>query len=140
MSERQEPDVAGMQAYADELRRTFMRLQEEGDGLRREAQAVQVTEKSKDGLIAATVGARGDLIRLDIDPRIYRHPDARHLADAITGTVQNAAAKARQRILEIFDPIIPAEQMQPHLDGDLDAVMKQLADRTAGKERTRGPA
>ncbi|MBF8193892.1 YbaB/EbfC family nucleoid-associated protein [Nonomuraea sp. K274] len=127
-----------MQAYADELRRTFMRLQDEGDDLRREAQAVQVTEKSQDGLVAATVGARGELIRLDIDPRIYRHPDARKLADVITGTVQSATEKARQRILEIFEPLIPTEQLRAHLDGDVETVMNQLADRMAGRNTSRG--
>ncbi|MEV4113820.1 hypothetical protein [Nonomuraea sp. NPDC049695] len=35
------PDVAGMRAYADELRTTFLRLQEQGDELRRRAQAAR---------------------------------------------------------------------------------------------------
>lgn len=135
-----EPDVAGMQAYADELRRTFLRLQEEGDELRLQAQAIQVTEKSRDGLISATVGARGELVRLDIDPRIYRNPDARQLADTITDTMHRAADKARQRVLDVFDPLIPAEQMRAHLEGDLETVMAQLVDQMAGKERPRGSA
>ncbi|MFC4116666.1 YbaB/EbfC family nucleoid-associated protein [Nonomuraea zeae] len=135
-----EPDVAGMQAYADELRRTFLRLQEEGDELRRQAQAIQVTEKSRDGLIAATVGPRGELVRLDIDPRIYRHPDARQLAASITDTVHRAADKARERILEVFEPLIPPDQMRAHLDGDMETVMAQLADQMAGREKPRDPA
>ncbi|GAA3592459.1 hypothetical protein GCM10022419_089160 [Nonomuraea rosea] len=136
----EEPDVTGMQAYADELRRTFLRLQEEGGELHRQARAIEVTEKSRDGLISATVGARGELVRLDIDPRIYRHPDARHLADSITDTVHRAADKARQRVLDVFEPLIPADQMRAHLDGDLETVMAQLADQMAGKEKRRGPA
>ncbi|MFC4010553.1 YbaB/EbfC family nucleoid-associated protein [Nonomuraea purpurea] len=129
-----------MQAYADELRRTFVRLQEEGDDLRRQAQAIQVTERSHDGLVTATVGARGNLIRLDIDPRVYRRPDARQLADTIAGTIHRAADTARQRVLEVFDPLIPVEQMRAHLDGDLETVMRQLADQMAGKEVPRGAA
>ncbi|MGI5268812.1 YbaB/EbfC family nucleoid-associated protein [Nonomuraea sp. CA-218870] len=113
-------------------------MQDEADSLRREAQAVRTTEKSRDGLVAATVDARGELIRLDIDPRIYRQPDSRRLADVITDTVRRAAARSRQRVLEIFDPLIPADQMRAHLEGDLDTVMKQLADQTAGKEHSRG--
>ena len=121
------PDAAGMRAYAEELRATFMRLQEEAPALHEKARAVQVTEKSRDGLVAATVGANGDLIRLDLDPRIYRRQDARGLADAITRTVQAAAAKAQNRVVEIFAPLVPAERMRAHIDGDLDAVLDQMS-------------
>ncbi|MBG0816641.1 YbaB/EbfC family nucleoid-associated protein [Planomonospora sp. ID82291] len=129
-----EPDVAGMQAYADELRRTFARLQDDGLDRLRDAKTVQVTEKSQDGLVAATVGPRGELIRLDIDPRIYRRPDARALADVITGTVHRAAESAQRRVVEIFEPLIPAEQMRAYLDGDAEAAMARLADQMAGRE------
>ncbi|GAA4231730.1 DNA-binding protein YbaB [Streptosporangium album] len=128
-----ERDAAGLQAYADELRATFMRLQDEGAELHAKARAVQVTEKSGDGLISVTVGSRGELVRLDIDPRIYRRPDARALADSITETVQRAAATAQERIIEVFEPLIPADQMKTHLAGDLESLMAQLADQMEGK-------
>ncbi|MFI6294089.1 YbaB/EbfC family nucleoid-associated protein [Nonomuraea sp. NPDC050790] len=133
MESSHDRDTAGLQAYADELRATFMRLQSEGAELHAKARALQVTEKSRDGLVNATVGARGELIRLDLDPRIYRHPDARKLADTITETVQRAAEKARERVIEVFSPLIPAEQMRAHLDGDLETVMAQLADQMGGR-------
>lgn len=122
-------DAAGMRAYAEELRATFLRMQEQAPVLHEKARAVQVTEKSPDGLVAATVGANGDLIRLDLDPRIYRRQDARGLADAITRTVHAAVAKAQDRVVEIFSPIIPAEQMRAQMDGDLDAVLHQMSMR-----------
>ncbi|RCG32647.1 YbaB/EbfC family DNA-binding protein [Sphaerisporangium album] len=125
---------AEMRAYADELRASFLRLQEEAPALHEKARAVQVTEKSEDGLISATVGARGDLVRLDIDPRVYRRPDSRRLADAITETVHRAADKARARVVEVFDPIIPADQMRAHLDGDLQRVLDDMAARMLGKK------
>ncbi|MEV8633407.1 YbaB/EbfC family nucleoid-associated protein [Streptosporangium sp. NPDC051023] len=126
-------DTAGLQAYADELRATFMRLQDKGIELHTRAKSIQVTEKSRDGLVSVTVGARGELIRLDIDPRIYRRPDARALADTIVSTTQRAAAVARERIIEIFEPLIPADQMKTHLDGDLESLMAQLADQMGGR-------
>ncbi|WP_311922928.1 YbaB/EbfC family nucleoid-associated protein [Microbispora sp. H10836] len=125
----QAQDAAGMRAYAEELRATFLRLQEEAPALHERARAVQVTEKSRDGLVAATVGANGELIRLDLDPRIYRRQDARGLADAITGTIHAAVAKAQERVVEIFAPIIPADQMRAHIEGDLDAVLEQMSTR-----------
>ncbi|GII60371.1 hypothetical protein Skr01_04560 [Sphaerisporangium krabiense] len=127
------PDAAEMRAYADELRATFTRLHQEAPALHEKARAVQVTEKSRDGLISATVGPRGDLIRLDIDPRVYRRPDSRELADSITETVHRAAEKARERVVELFEPLIPAEQMAAHLDGDLERVLDQMAGRMLGK-------
>ncbi|WP_214411983.1 YbaB/EbfC family nucleoid-associated protein [Sphaerisporangium fuscum] len=126
-------DAAGMQEYAEELRANFMRLQNEAPALHEKARAVQITETSKDGLISATVGPRGDLIRLDIDPRIYRHPDSRQLADSITSTVQKAAEKAQAKIIELFEPLIPAEQMKAHLDGDVESVLEQMTAQLLGK-------
>ncbi|MFE3451281.1 YbaB/EbfC family nucleoid-associated protein [Nonomuraea sp. NPDC059194] len=128
-----ERDSAGLQAYADELRATFMQLQDKGAELHTKAKSVQVTATSRDGLVTVTVGARGELVRLDIDPRIYRRPDARGLADAIAETIHRATAEARAQIIEIFEPLIPVEQMRAHLDGDLETVMNQLADQMSGK-------
>ncbi|MDH2425067.1 YbaB/EbfC family nucleoid-associated protein [Sphaerisporangium sp. TRM90804] len=122
-------DAAEVQAYADELRAAFVRLREEAPALHEKARTLQVTERSRDGLVSATVGARGDLVRLDIDPRVYRRPDSRHLADAITETVQRAAATAQARVIEIFEPLIPEDQMRAHLEGDLDRVLDQMAAR-----------
>ncbi len=120
-------DAAGLQAYTDELQARFMRLQSEALSLNQQALAVEVTEKSADGLVSATVGARGDLVRLDLDPRVFRHPDARGLADTITDTIHRATAKALDQVVEIFDSIVPADQMRAHLEGDVETVMRQLA-------------
>lgn len=128
------PDVAGMRAQAEALQASFERLVAEAPALHAKARAVEITEKSRDGLISVTVGARGDLIRLDIDPRIYRRPDSRALADAITDTIHLATAKAQDQVVELFEPLVPAEQMRVHLDGDLDGVLEQMAKQMLGKE------
>jgi DNA-binding protein YbaB len=128
-------DAAGMQAYADELRSTFMKLQNETRSLHERARAMQVTETSRDGLISATVGVRGELIRLDIDPRVFRRPDARGLADTITDTVRRAGEKATDSMVELFRPLVPEEHMRAQLAGDLDAVLAQMADQFTGERR-----
>ncbi|MDF2706783.1 MAG: hypothetical protein K0R62_2435 [Nonomuraea muscovyensis] len=120
-------DAAGLQAYADELQARFMRLQSEALSLHETARAVEVTEKSANGLVRATVGARGDLIRLDLDPRVFRDPDAQGLANTITDTIHRATAKALDKVVEIFESVVPADQMRAHLEGDVETVMKQLA-------------
>ncbi|MER6575468.1 YbaB/EbfC family nucleoid-associated protein [Nonomuraea sp. NPDC001023] len=126
------PDVAGMRAYGDELRDMFRQIQDVGMELHEQAKAVQVTETSKDGLVSVTVGSRGELIRLDLDPRIYRRPDARRLADTIAETTRLAAERAQERVTEIFEPVIPREDFEAHLSGDLETVMARLADRMGG--------
>lgn len=126
-------DVAGLRAYAEELQGRFQKLTTEGPKLQAQARAVQVTEKSQDGLISATVGARGELIRLDLDPRIYRRPDSRELADTITDTIKAAGVKAQERVLEVFEPLIPREEMQQHMDGDLEGVLERMSNQMLGK-------
>ncbi|WP_327092033.1 YbaB/EbfC family nucleoid-associated protein [Nonomuraea sp. NBC_01738] len=128
------PDVGELRAYAESLRGTFMRMQAQASELHATARELQVTETSPDGMISATVGARGELVRLDLDPRLYRRPDARQLADSIVETVQRAAVKAQERVIEIFEPIIPGDQLKAHLDGDLETALDQLDDQLTWKE------
>ncbi|MEV4112229.1 YbaB/EbfC family nucleoid-associated protein [Nonomuraea sp. NPDC049695] len=127
------PDAAAMRAYADELRDMFRQIQDAGVELHAQAKAVQVTERSRDGLVSVTVGPRGELVRIDLDPRIYRRPDARQLADTIVETAERAAAKARERIAEILEPVVPRAELEAHLDGDLETAMAQLAERMGGR-------
>lgn len=134
MDRSETPDVAGVRAQAEALQASFERMTAEAPAIHARARAVEVTEKSRDGLISVTVGARGDLVRLDIDPRIYRRPDSRALADTITETIHLASAKAQDRVVEIFEALVPAEQMRMHLDGDLEGVMEQMAKQIFAKE------
>jgi DNA-binding protein YbaB len=109
------------------------RLRQQAAALHDQARAIQVTEKSEDGLVSATVGVQGDLLRLDIDPRIYRHPDARELADTITDTVHRAAAAAQEKVIELFEPFFPSEVMKAQLEGDLDEALRQMAAQMRGE-------
>jgi len=115
------------------LEKRFRRLQEEGPKLQERARSLQVTEKSADGLIAATVGARGELIRLDIDPRIYRRPDARALADEITETIKKAGAKARDQVVELFATLVPREQLNAQLGGDTSTLVEMMHKQFRGE-------
>lgn len=127
------PSNAGIRAYAEELEKRFWRLQEEGPKLQERARALQVTEKSGDGLIAATVGARGELIRLDIDPRVYRRPNARALADDITDTIKRAGARARDEVVELFATLVPREQAAAQLSGDTNALIEMMHKQFRGE-------
>ncbi|NKE63808.1 YbaB/EbfC family nucleoid-associated protein [Lentzea sp. PSKA42] len=79
----------------------FDRLAAEIRAIQRElAEVVEVAE-SDDGLIVATVNARGDLMDLELDPRLFRHPDSKALSEAITGVYRSGRAAADARAFEL---------------------------------------
>ena len=129
MQPHDESDIAGLRAVAEGLEGTFRDMLERGPQIQAEARRIQVTEVSDDGLISVTVGVRGDLVRLDIDPRIYRHPDSRALADSISETIHAATARAQEEMIETFAPIIPREQIELHMNGTIEDVTDDLTDR-----------
>jgi DNA-binding protein YbaB len=106
-----------MQTYAEQLMAEFQRTREQAAELRERLRTVTATVTSPDSLVTATVGPRGQLLRLDIDPRVYRRPNSRVLADAITTTVQRATVAAAAKVTELCQPgpPLPAE----HLDAAL---------------------
>lgn len=127
------PNVAAARALAEEMEGKLKRLMEDAPKLQERARSLQITEKSKDGLITATVGPSGQLIRLDIDPRIYRRPDARALADSIAETIKQAGTKAQEEIVGMFAPHVPREQMEAHLSGDMKAVQEHMRRQMRGE-------
>ena len=128
-----DPQNAALQAHADELRADFQRLMAEGPAVAARAREVVVTRKSRDGLVSVTVGPRGDLVHLDIDPRVFRRPDSRGLADAIVETVQAAAAEAQEQVVETLSTVIPRDAVEAQLSGDLEGYLGSLTDRMFGK-------
>ncbi|WP_165777396.1 YbaB/EbfC family nucleoid-associated protein [Amycolatopsis antarctica] len=75
----------------------FEQLSAEIRAVQRElAEIVEVAE-SEDGWISAKVDARGDLLELTLDPRIYRDPDSKALSRAIEQTYRAARAAADER-------------------------------------------
>lgn len=127
--------IDGLKAYAESLQAQFERMTTKGPEIQQKAREVQVTEKSRDGLVSVTVGARGELVRLDLDPRIYRRPDSRELADAITETVHAAQASAKEQVMEVFAEIIPRKQLDLQVDGDFDNTLESITALMQGKEQ-----
>lgn len=128
------PDLAGVRAYVSELEKRFTRLREEGPKLQDRLRSLQVTEKSRDGLITATVGVRGELVKLELDPRIYQRPDARALAEQITRTAQKAGAKAREQVVDELSTLLPRKQVEAQLSGDLNAITEVMNQQIRGEE------
>ncbi|MFC6022186.1 YbaB/EbfC family nucleoid-associated protein [Plantactinospora solaniradicis] len=87
----------------------YSRLTDDVLAMRDGIDKIRVTAESPDGLVAATVGGRGELRDLELDPRIYREPDAAALARTIVGTIRDAAGAAAQDAARIAARLIRAE-------------------------------
>jgi DNA-binding protein YbaB len=117
-------DVAALRAHAESLEAQLRKLVDAQAELRRRLREVRVTVTSADELVTATVDARGQVERIELDPRIYQRPDSRQLAATITATVRQAVAASMEEIAELLRPHLPAEAMRAHLDLDLDALLE----------------
>ncbi len=86
----------------ERTRKQLGELREKLDGLRGEAQ-------SPDGLVSATVGARGELTRLTLSPRTYRHLGPDELAETIVAAVRQAGANLAEQAGELYAPFLPKD-------------------------------
>jgi DNA-binding protein YbaB len=115
-------DNRALRARADELMGELDRLRGGMATLQHRLRTITATAKSDDGFITAVVGPRGQLIRLDIDARIYRRPDSRQLAQSITSTIQAATADAMKQVTEACKPFMTDADIHAHLEFDLEGM------------------
>jgi DNA-binding protein YbaB len=108
-----------LRARVDEMMAQVRRMTHEMGDTRKKILEVTATARSEDGLVTATVGPRGHLLELEIDPRIYRRPNSALLAQTIVETVRVAVEQAGQEVFQLLDSFAP-EGIGP------DAVMKSI--------------
>jgi DNA-binding protein YbaB len=101
----QRPDWAALGGMVDDLTKALRNAEQ----TQRRVFEVTGTAWSDDRLIKAVVGPRGQLIDLDIDPRIYRRPNSRALAMTIVATVRAATDEAMAKTQQILDEQLPAD-------------------------------
>ena len=77
--------------------------------MQRQLMRVTGTAWSDDRMVKAVVGPRGQLIELDIDPRVYRKPNSKALAASIVATVHAAVDDVLREGAEILDQNIPRD-------------------------------
>ncbi|MEV1332865.1 YbaB/EbfC family nucleoid-associated protein [Micromonospora costi] len=92
----------------DEVYGQYQRLRSGLDELRSTLDELQVTERSADGRVTATVGARGELITVELDPGIYQARDAAALGRTITETIRRATAGAVAATQDLVAGYLPA--------------------------------
>jgi DNA-binding protein YbaB len=129
-------DLPAMRAQADELMARFERMRSGLGELQQKLKAVAATVTSDDGLVTVTVGPRGQVVKVEFDPRIYRRPNSKELSATVTETIRKATAKAMNQVEELTRPFVPDSQFQAYMDHDLEGIFRQLdSELPGGDER-----
>ncbi|MCW6010067.1 YbaB/EbfC family nucleoid-associated protein [Micromonospora sp. CPCC 205371] len=127
------PQWSALRGVVEDLQRTI----DNAAQTREQMLEVTGTAWSDDRLIKAVVGPRGQLIELEIDPRIYRTPNSKALSASILSTVKAAIEDANKKTREIMDKVMPKDKglglfgktdvdvMLEHHDADLPQAMKK---------------
>lgn len=87
----------------------YEKLQQDLLSLQKSIQDLSETAYSQDRTVAATVGARGELRDLVLDPRVYRSTDAKALAATIKQTIWDASTAVSARLVDLTRPLMPAD-------------------------------
>jgi len=110
------PDMTGLAAAAADLRRAVGGIRD----AQRKIVEVRGTAWSDDRLVKAVVGPRGQLMELELDPRLYRRPNSKLLAATIVDTVRRAVDDAAGKTREIVDELVPKDLQPAGKVGGLD--------------------
>ncbi|MGI5237761.1 YbaB/EbfC family nucleoid-associated protein [Dactylosporangium sp. CA-139066] len=114
MSPVERPDWASLYSVVDDLKRAIGGLDETQKRISR----ITGTGYSPDRMVKAVVGPRGQLVDLEIDPRVFRNPDARGLADAILIAARNAVNDANGKTTTIVDEAVPVHLRRGPFGGE----------------------
>ncbi|MEV1288698.1 YbaB/EbfC family nucleoid-associated protein [Micromonospora sp. NPDC049679] len=127
-----------LRARFDEVYGQYERLRSGLDDLQQRLAKLRVSARSEDGHVTATVGPRGQLVALELDPRIYRDHNVDALAAKITSTIQQATDRATAAVQELVGGYLPAgsgaaDYLKDGNFGSLlrrtDAAMREEAER-----------
>jgi DNA-binding protein YbaB len=132
-----------LRARFAEVQGQYERMRDGLADLQRQLGQLEVTVTSTDELVTATVNARGQLIRLNIDRRAFRESDPDRLAESITATTRTAATEASERTATMMSSILPATSGAPSFarTGDFGDLLRRYDERHSYREREeRSPA
>lgn len=103
----------------------YQRIAEQVRAVKDGIDEVRGTGYSDDGLVTAVVGGRGELLELELDPRIYRERNATELAARIVATVREAAAEAEQEATRFAEKLVPGKRRE-ETDAVFDPALRLL--------------
>ncbi len=91
-------DMTKMMKQAQEMQTRMAEMQEN-------LHTIRVTGEAGAGLVKATASAKGELVRLDIDPSIFNGDEKEVVEDLILAAIKDAQAKASHRSQEELQKI-----------------------------------
>ncbi|MGQ0840897.1 YbaB/EbfC family nucleoid-associated protein [Actinokineospora sp.] len=103
----------------DSLYAEYTQLAQDVRDIRDGLADIRATAHSPDGLISVTVGGRGEVLELVINPRVYREPDSAALAKSITDTIHAATGTAERDALKVAKKLMApgaGDDADPHFD------------------------
>jgi DNA-binding protein YbaB len=127
-----------LRARLDEVHGQYERLRAGMGELQRRLAGLAVSASSPDQLITATVGARGQLLELRLQPRAYRYEPST-LARRITETVQAASTRAGDEVCTVMAEYFPADSpaLRYLRSDDFGAMVSQFDPDKAGAPQRR---
>ena|SRR5258706_14936144 len=112
-SNLERPDWSAAAAMLADVKRAWAGI----DDVQKRVLAVTGVAWSDDRLIKAVVGPRGQLVELDIDPRVYRTPNSKALAATIVATVRLATEDAAKQTAALIDETLPGDLRMDRIGG-----------------------
>ncbi|MFC5813892.1 YbaB/EbfC family nucleoid-associated protein [Nonomuraea harbinensis] len=92
-----------IEALAKEYNEQALRLREAYEKL----SELTVTAESRDGMVSVTVGPRGQVEAIKLDPRVYRKLSPSQLSRAIMEQIGAATQQVTDRTKELMAPFVP---------------------------------
>lgn len=99
------PDWGALYGAFDDMRKAIGGLED----TQRKILKITGVAWSEDRMIKAVVGPRGQLIDLEIDPRVYRKPNSKALSATILATVRLAVDDAMAKTRKFLDHNVPSD-------------------------------
>lgn len=98
---------ARLRVQLEDLLGEYDRMRDNMTTLREQLASVRGEAKTKDSLVRVTVGSRGELRALHIDPRAYRKYSPSQLAEEILELAGNAKQEVTETLESVMAPILP---------------------------------
>jgi DNA-binding protein YbaB len=105
MDRMERPDWSALRSMVSDLQQASTKLEES----QRRIRQIKGLAQSPDRLVKATVGPRGQLVDLELDPRLFRNPNAKAVAATIMATVRAAVEDSQRQAQQVRDDLLPKD-------------------------------
>jgi DNA-binding protein YbaB len=98
---------AEYQAHINELLQQYRQVRDNLGRMQQQMTELTATAQSPDKLVEVTVDYRGELTKVEINPRAFRVLDSATLGETIVATAKAATVQVRRLIQELVNPNMP---------------------------------